>query len=388
MELPKKELGHRGATLKEIAVKHLLDSGDNHPCDHIDKLLANEDLYEDVYDDLKNGFCEKYKGCLPDRKIYRDNVKKLIIKNNNIGLYVLEQCCIKKLNMQSGIVLHVVEEYEPLHPIQIRITDAISNNEIIISGTTDGLITLWNAKDSQCITKLDNEKEVVTLAAEHKDYFCSVSQEKIKIWDIESGQCFSEVGRHNDNNYNAPCILKNDTLYVASTKMNYEPVDNDNDLVAYDLRSSKRSILFDSMAISSIVGSVQCPFSFFSGSHVGGVSGWDMRKASKPVHVVETNYSVKALAINDKTLYVALEPGYGDVLCHPGIQVFDIQHKNLSLVNNLPGEGSIHSLQANNEGLYVAGTAGLTFLHSRSYQDVYNTVKKVNAQKVLEYSKK
>jgi len=378
MELPKKELGHRGATLKEIAVKHLIDSRNDDPCNHMDKLLATEDLYEDLYDDLKNGFCEKYKGCLPDKTIYNRCINKSIIKNNNTSVYVLEKNCIKELDIQSGSVLHIVDEYTPHQYNHTIITDAIANNEILISGTVHGIIQLWDSNTRECIKVLENGGGVGALAAEHKDFFCSVSSKKIKIWDIKSGLCFSEVGRHNDKNYVAPCMLKKDMLYVV----------NDNDVVQCDLRSGKHSVLLTSNNISAIADSSQCPFSFFSGSKNCKVQWWDMRNTTKPVCLIKTGYAVNAVVVKDKTLYAALSAGWGGNHPHPGIQVFDMLGEKLSLVNNLPGEGWINNLQVNDAGLYVAGSFGLTVFPDRSYEKVYNALKKINTQKALEYSKK
>jgi len=394
MELPLKELGHRGATLKEIAVKHLIDHGNSNPCDHMDKLLANEDLYEDLCDDLKNGFCEKYKSCLPDRKIYNTHIAKAMMSANGSSVYVFEKknivgesCMIKELDIQSGSLLRIVENSVNLQLNRLMndfIYNVVDNKEIMVTGSGDGIIKLWNLNDSEgCTQLLDNKKNVKALAANNTNRFCSVSPHEIKTWNIESGTCCMGIVTHGDKRYNEVCMLKNDMLYVGSDEW------FDCDLVACDLRSGKSIIAFHSPCITAIADNSQCPYSLFVGSEHCEVKRWDMRKTSEPICAIETEYAVKDIATHGRTLYVALSPGWPQgERPHPGIQVFDIQHKNLSLINNLPGEKLVKKLQVNNAGLCVAGTAGLTIMPTKSYENVYAALKKVNAQKALEYSKK
>jgi len=381
MELPPKKLGHRGATLKEIAVKHLIDHGNSDPCDHMDKLLVREDLYEVVCNDLKNGFCEKYKGYgfnqgFESRKIYDKYVIKSVMKDDT-SVYVPDTCCIKELDVQSGAVLNVLAKGEGF------INDFVYKNGIVITGLNCGGITLWNVKTNKCIKTLDLDEKVQSLATDNTNTLCSMSPKVIKIWDIASGRCNARTTVSNNKNYGNRCILNDGILYAINSGS--WPSDN---VIAWDFRSNKHSLLFScSGLIQAIVVNKQFPFALFSGAGCK-FAEWDLRNLSKPVYAVETDYCINNIATQGSMFYVGLSfytEGHKD----PGIKMLKIQSgKGITRINSLPGSDYISDLQAHSSGLYAASPLGLTVLTAKSsYENVYKELKNVSPQKALEDSK-
>jgi len=368
MELSQEQSHNKFPSLKHIAAKHLLDNNvHNHPCDHIDQLLAHEELCEDLHNDLKNEFRKKHRGYgfnegFKSKKIYANGyAKKLALKDDGTNVYMLGKKGIKEFDIHSGAMLNSLDEDTD------NLNNLIYNKGFLIAGTGDGTIKLWNGHDNECIHIIDNKEKIQTLATDNTNIFCSTSSEKVKIWDMASGSCLKETIIPNKSHRYYPCILNNDVLYT---------INNDN-TIAYDICSDKQTSLFPSKDMRTFAVSSQFPFSFFSGGINSKLQEWDKRNFIKPVHTIKTIFTVDKIITQGNALYVALAADLSTKKCT--IQVFNKQQDGLDHITTLPDEGfHIYDMHINNTGLYVASTKGLTALTAKSsYDNVYKILKDI-----------
>ena len=75
---------------------------------------------------------------------------------------------------------------------------AISKEDLLISGSADLTIKVWNIKTGQCLNELNGHTEwVSSLAISKEGQLISGSGDlTIKVWDIETGKCLKTLSGH------------------------------------------------------------------------------------------------------------------------------------------------------------------------------------------------
>ena len=372
MELTQSKPERTAPTLKTITEKYLINHKNNHPCTHMDELLVHPDLCEDLQNDLKKQFLTKYaihgihKG-FNSTKIHDKRVEKSIVSVNGDSVYFIaneNNKVIFERDTTTNTILGKIEGHE------LCINDLIKHKEILISGSSDNTIKLWNPNTYKCLQTLNNENDIEALASENTNIICSLSKDDIKIWDISTSQCINE--QWITIKENSGCILNNEILYAC---------DNYNNLIQYDLRTKSITTFKE---INSLAG-LACPsnLSLFSGSYKGGVREWDMRNPNEPVQIFYKNKPTTTIKIHDNILFIALLAPFsfggrqGSRLHdHPGIKIWDLKkHEELG---TLPGDGYIFNLETHDSGVYVSSTKNLMKHSANSYNNAYEVLQNID----------
>jgi WD40 repeat protein len=365
-------------SLKTITAKYLIDHNNNipsikrsnHPCIHMDELLTHPDICEDLQDSLKEQFITKYgiygmhKG-VNTTEVYKKRVEKSVIGNNNNVYFIANDKTIFEMDTTTNNIIGNIQGHE--YPIR----DLIKNKDILISGSFDNTIKLWNPNTYECLQTLDNKGAIGSLTSENTDIICTISKDKIKIWDISTGKCLNQQqinGRDNNT-----CILHNGILYAYS---NYYK------LIRYDLRTKSIASLNE---MKNISGGLACHnLSLFSGSYeMKGIKEWDLRNLNEPIKIFNKNKSTNTIKIHNKILFVALSAPFSfgggqgfKLLDHPGIEIWDLKdYKNLGTI---PGNGHIFDIATDNSGVYVSSTDNLIKHTANSYNNTFEDLQNID----------
>ncbi|HSC25001.1 MAG TPA: hypothetical protein VLB80_02165 [Candidatus Babeliales bacterium] len=347
-------------SLKSIAEQHIIrNHRNNHPCDHIDQLLKNENIPYDFHDDLKEEFVKQYaghglSGGFNQKQLYNKSISTAIVDDQGKHVFFVSRHStnIEKLDTESGAIVGYIQGHTN------NIFALISHNELLISGSADDTIKLWNLNNNKCITTLYHGLSVYSLSAE-KNIVCSTSLNDIKLWDISSGKCFQS--------YNILCLkshLKNNILYGISNGFSDEKYINF--LLRVDIRSSKYIKFENINDFDCFVNHPDVEATLYVGKN-NSIEEWDMRKSDVPVHIFYHNKNdTNAMTIQNNILYAT-------TLYKGTIKLYNIQ--NHTDIGTLPTKAWIWNLQIHNSGLYAAGGDGLIKLTTNSYDDIYNALK-------------
>jgi WD40 repeat protein len=91
-------------------------------------------------------------------------------------------------------------------------------NNIIISGSYDNSVKIWDIKSGQCINTLNGHTGSVRSVFAINNFIISGSWDmSIKIWDISSGECINTINGHTDSVWSV-CAIGNKIISGSSDK--------------------------------------------------------------------------------------------------------------------------------------------------------------------------
>ncbi|HSC25002.1 MAG TPA: hypothetical protein VLB80_02170 [Candidatus Babeliales bacterium] len=357
-------------SLKSIAEQHIIrNNRNNHPCDHIDQLLKNENIPYDFHDDLKEEFVKQYaghglSGGFNRKQLYDKDIRTAIVDDKGKHVFFVYSNYydfnIIKLDTQSGQTIGHISGH--FNIVKALINHNVNNSEILISGSADKTIKLWNLNNNKCMATFDH-KEVVDLLSAEKNILCSISDKNINLWDISVGQCFKKC-----YNYYATIMshsyLKDNILYIHS--FNRENMNSC--LLTLDIRSFKKILLNNINNFFCFCNDPNITTTIYVGlNNKNGIAEWDIRNPNKEVQRFYIDDEVTAITIQNNILYAA------SFDC--SIKLYNIQnHRD---IETLPIKSFIRNLQVHNSGLYATGSSGLTQFSTNSYDNIYNALRKM-----------
>ncbi len=154
---------------------------------------------------------------------------------------------------------------------------------ILVTGSNDTTIKLWNIKNNQCMRTLHSHKHYVTNVASKGNTITSTDREPcLKLWDMSSAKTFHTklfIDKSNEHHMPTSLMMHNNLIYVGLTKGIITIIDPRSTISVYEGTTH--------------AGPVECltPCTnnndvFYSGSSDQTVKQWDLRRPNAPTKIL------------------------------------------------------------------------------------------------------
>jgi WD40 repeat protein len=170
------------------------------------------------------------------------------------------------------------------------ISSLVLRDATLISGSYDKTIKIWDLRTNTCIATLEGDAKVLSLALKEATLFSGCSDATIKIWDLRTNTCTATLSGHTcvDNSL----VSKDTTLFSGSTDETIKIWDLKTNTCTATLKGHTREI--SSLALRDAT--------LFSGSWDKTIKIWNLESNTCTDTLTGHSGSIGSFALRDATL--------------------------------------------------------------------------------------
>lgn len=189
--------------------------------------------------------------CIYTLKGYDDQIGTVTFNSEGSLLATAGESVVEIWDVASGNCLYVLEEEE--HKGRIKSVAFSPDNQLLVAGSTDKTIKIWDLHNRQLIRKLiGHDASVVSVAVspDGEKIVSSACEGTIRIWNIDDGKCIQELTGHQNWVWSAK--FSPDGQFIASASQ-------DENIILWDNAGKKLATMrakrpYEGMQITGATG--------------------------------------------------------------------------------------------------------------------------------------